>query len=434
VGSLRMALAAIGGTSGGISSAIHEIAANPNAVVASRVREKQDLQELNDRFATYIERVRFLEADNKRLHDILNKLKEKFEELERVLKQMYEEELAQARKTIDETTKAKAAVEIRVAGLEQDLADYKRKWEEEVAAHTFTKESIPKLEKAISERDAQIDYLTKNISVLEFELTKMKNENGKLQRDLQHAKMVADEETVARVELESRLQTKEDEINFLKSMYEEKIRQLMDWDFGTEDFRAMFSNELALALKDIRAEYDAILEANRGADTESWYKAKFDEMVRAGQRSNTEVTTTKEELRGARAKYNDLLKVIMELKASNAALSERIAALEAELDAERKAHEMALSERDAEIEKLRAQIASQILELKALMDSKLALSAEIATYRRLLLAEENRSREGIEDYPSPAAKAPTPAKGTAPAPAKGPAPAPPKGEPIAPSR
>merc|ERR1719204_390784 len=196
----------------------------------------------------------------------------------------------------------------------------------------------------------------------------------------------------------------------------------------------MFSNELALALKDIRAEYDAILEANRGADTESWYKAKFDEMVRAGQRSNTEVTTTKEELRGARAKYNDLLKVIMELKASNAALLERIAALEAELDAERKAHEMALAERDAEIEKLRAQIASQILELKALMDSKLALSAEIATYRRLLLAEENRSREGIEDYPSSAAKAPTPVKGTAPAPAKGPAPAPPKGEPIAPSR
>ena len=36
----------------------------------------------------------------------------------------------------------------------------------------------------------------------------MKNENGKLQRDLQHAKMIADEETVARVELESRLQTK----------------------------------------------------------------------------------------------------------------------------------------------------------------------------------------------------------------------------------
>merc|ERR1712198_385148 len=89
-----------------------ELAVDPQGVVESREKEKIALQELNDRFATYIERVRFLEADNKRLHDILNKLKEKFEELERVLKAMYEDELAQARKTIDETTKAKAAVEI----------------------------------------------------------------------------------------------------------------------------------------------------------------------------------------------------------------------------------------------------------------------------------------------------------------------------------
>ena len=63
------------------------------------------------------------------------------------------------------------------------------------------------------------------------------------------------------------------------------------------------------------------------------------------------------------------------------------------------------------------------------MDSKLALSAEIATYRRLLMAEENRSREGIEGAATPAAAAPA-----APASGKGPAPAPPKGEPIAPTR
>merc|ERR1712142_515922 len=46
-----------------------------------------------------------------------------------------------------------------------------------------------------------------------------------------------------------------------------------------------------------------------------------------------------------------------------------------------------------EIEKLRAQLAAQILELKELMDSKLALDAEIATYRRLLMGEESRLRE-----------------------------------------
>merc|ERR1712240_540610 len=56
-------------------------------------------------------------------------------------------------------------------------------------------------------------------------------------------------------------------------------------------------------------------------------------------------------------------------------------------------HRLAIDERDAEIEKLRAQLAAQILELKELMDSKLALDAEIATYRRLLQGEESRLKE-----------------------------------------
>merc|ERR1719289_219973 len=71
--SLRMAVAALGGSSGGgISGAVREVASNPTAVIAQREREKRDLQDLNDRFASYIERVRFLEADNKRLQSIID--------------------------------------------------------------------------------------------------------------------------------------------------------------------------------------------------------------------------------------------------------------------------------------------------------------------------------------------------------------------------
>ena len=50
---------------------------------------------------------------------------------------------------------------------------------------------------------------------------------------------------------------------FLTSMYEEKIKALMSIDLGSEAFAAAFSNELALALRDIRAEYEAIIEATR---------------------------------------------------------------------------------------------------------------------------------------------------------------------------
>merc|ERR1712136_68368 len=186
-----------------------------------------------------------------------------------------------------------------VARLEEELADYKRRYEDEAREHAITKENIPKLEKAISERDAQIDFLTKNVDALEGEL-------ARLQRDLSDAKTAADAEIVARIELESMVQSKDDEINFLKNMYEEKIRQLMDLNFDSEDYRAMFSNELALALRDIRAEYDAILESQKGADNDGWYKAKFNEMLTTSQRSSSELMESKEEVKRARAKYAEL--------------------------------------------------------------------------------------------------------------------------------
>merc|ERR1719315_540870 len=387
-----MAVAALGG-GGSISGAVREVAANPTAVIAQREREKRDLQELNDRFASYIERVRFLEADNKRLQSIIDTLKVKFEQLEVTLKEMYENELEQARKTIDETTKAKAEVELKVARLEEELADYRMRYDTEVKEHLITKERVPALEKGISERDAQIEFLTKTVDAQERELAKIKGDLARCQRDLRDAKTGADAEIVARIELESIVQTKDDEINFLKNMYEEKIRQLMDINFDSEDWRTMFSNELALALRDIRAEYDAILESQKGADNDSWYKAKFNEMLATSQRSGSELVESKEEVKRARAKYQELQMEISRLRGENAQLLERVALLEAELDALNKSHGLALDDAQAEIEKLRAQLAAQILELKELMDSKLALDAEIATYRRLLMGEETRLRE-----------------------------------------
>merc|ERR1719312_2169097 len=133
------------------------IAADPRGVVLSREREKIALQELNDRFAAYIERVRFLEADNKRLQSIITELTAKFEELDATLRAIYDAELAAARKALDETTAAKAAVELKVAGLEAKVAELTALYTAEYEAHLITKDSVPKLEKMISERDAQID-------------------------------------------------------------------------------------------------------------------------------------------------------------------------------------------------------------------------------------------------------------------------------------
>merc|ERR1712113_930809 len=276
----------------------------------------------------------------------------------------------------------------KVQGLEQDLAMYKLKYEEEEIAHNKTKEALPKLEKLLAEREASINYMSESIRNLEFELSKIKGESGVLRRELTEARIAADNVIVDIIELESQLQTKDDEIMFLKNMYEEKIRILMEIDHG--DQTELFQGELAAAIRDIRAEYEAINQAQQSADTEGWYKAKFNEMMVASQRATGELTAAKDEVKSARAMYSECQKELMMLRSENAALKEQIANLERNMEASERMNAELLAEKDAEIAALRQQIASQILELKELMDSKLALDAEISTYRRLLQGEETR--------------------------------------------
>lgn len=86
----------------------------------SRLQEKAELQNLNDRLATYIDRVRYLEQENARLTVQVQTTQETVTREVTNLKQMYEHELSDARKLLDETAREKAKLEI----------DTKRLWEE----------------------------------------------------------------------------------------------------------------------------------------------------------------------------------------------------------------------------------------------------------------------------------------------------------------
>lgn len=86
----------------------------------SRLQEKADLQGLNDRLAAYIDRVRNLETDNARLSIEVHTIRDSITREANSIKGMYEMELADARRLLDETAREKAKLEI----------DIKRLWEE----------------------------------------------------------------------------------------------------------------------------------------------------------------------------------------------------------------------------------------------------------------------------------------------------------------
>lgn len=86
----------------------------------SRLVEKVELQNLNDRLAVYIDRVRHLEQENARLSVQVQTTQETVTREVTNIKGMYEHELSDARKLLDETAREKAKLEI----------DTKRLWEE----------------------------------------------------------------------------------------------------------------------------------------------------------------------------------------------------------------------------------------------------------------------------------------------------------------
>lgn len=90
----------------------------------TRTSERAEMMELNDRFASYIEKVRFLEQQNKALAAELNQLQAK--EPTR-LADVYQAELRELRLRLDQLTANGARLEVERDNLVQDLGTLRQK-------------------------------------------------------------------------------------------------------------------------------------------------------------------------------------------------------------------------------------------------------------------------------------------------------------------
>jgi intermediate filament protein if len=271
----------------GFSPAFSQGAAS--AILESREREKKEMQDLNDRLAGYIEKVRFLEAQNRKLAADLEALRSRWGKDTSSIKSMYEGELSEARKLIDETSKAKANLDGQIGRLQHDLAEYRKKYEETVRMRDGDKERIEGLLTQLSDAEAEISLLRRRIQNLEDEVNRMKKENIRLQSELQKARTDLDQETLNRIDYQNQVQTLLEEIDFLRRVHDQEIKELQALatrDTTTEN-REYFKNELALAIRDIRNEYDTISAQNK-TDMESWYKLKVQEIQTASARQHME--------------------------------------------------------------------------------------------------------------------------------------------------
>jgi len=192
-------------------------------VTASRHKEKKDMQDLNERLANYIEKVRFLEAQNRRMADELEKLKGKWGKETEMIKAMYEAELAEARKLLDDAVREKSRLEIRLTSVEEYMEDLKLRLDAALKDAVDSRERADRNNQQLSDYEGEIALLRRRLESLEGDRDKEKGLLKRLQDALNAARSDLDNETLLHIDAENRRQTLEEELEFLKAVHEQEL-------------------------------------------------------------------------------------------------------------------------------------------------------------------------------------------------------------------
>ncbi|CAD5212111.1 unnamed protein product [Bursaphelenchus okinawaensis] len=373
---------------GGISPALSANAAKSFLEAADK--DKKEMQGLNDRLGNYIDRVKKLEEQNRKLVSELEDLRSRWGKDTTEIKIRYTDSLSEARKNIDNAARNKAEVDVKVARLKEDLEEYRNRYEEIQRRREADRDHITTFTNMIADAQTELEMLRSRWKQLTDEEKRLISDNARYWEELQKARNDLDEETLGSIDFHYQVQTLKEELEFLRRVHEQEVKELQALlAQAPADTREFFKNELALAIRDIKDEYDYIAKQGR-QDMESWYKLKVSEVQGNAQRSAMDSNYQREEVKRMRDNIGDLRQKLADLENKNAQLEKEVQNLQYQLADDQRQYEQALNERDAQLRRMKDEVQSLVQELQGLLDTKQMLDAEIAIYRKMLEGEEHR--------------------------------------------
>ncbi|XP_065515650.1 peripherin [Lathamus discolor] len=314
------------------------------AAAAARGAEREELAALNDRFAAFLERVRALERQNGALRAALGR--------------------------------AAAAAAPRTAGLVQGELRGLR-------------ERLQLLGRDRDRLQTERDGLAADLAALRQRLEDETQKREDAEKSLVLFRKDVDDATLSRLELERKVELLLDEIGFLRKLHEEELRDLGVSAPSPVPPVELCKPELTAALREIRTQYESIAVRNL-QEAEEWYKSKFADLSDAANRNQEALRLAKQEMNESRRQIQSLTSEVDGLKSMNEALQRQIREMEAEFGEEIGSYRDVVEHLEQELRQLKEEMARHLREYQDLLNVKMALDIEIATYRKLLEGEESR--------------------------------------------